>query len=259
MIGPWSFDFCLYDSRMHLDLVYHPRELEGRDLSGTCCVVLDVLRATTTMANALANGAAEIRVFAELEEAREAHARFDGPKLLAGERGCLPPEGFDLGNSPGAFGRDRVEGRTIFMSTTNGTRAIHACRSARHTLVGALLNASATARMIRALNLDVIFVCAGVDGAPGGEDVDGAATIAEMVLRLEPATSFSENLQREVAVASWLLPSIDRNTRLLGAPGGANLRRVGLVADIDFASQLDLVGTACEVRFGTDSAAVFRG
>jgi 2-phosphosulfolactate phosphatase len=252
VIVVWSFR--LDDPRMHLDLVYHPRELTDRDLSNVCCVVLDVLRATTTMSNAIANGAAAIRVFAELEDAVSAHSAFPHAKLLAGERGCLPPAGFDLGNSPGAFTREVVEGRTIFMSTTNGTRAIHACRSARRTLVGALINASATAAALQKIGLDVVFVCAGVDGAPGGEDVDGAATIADLVQRRESSSILSENLSREVESASWLRPSVNRLTRLLDAPGGVNLRRVGLDRDIEFASRIDCVDCACTVVYrGTDA------
>lgn len=239
---------------MHLDLVYHPRELAGRDLSKTCCVVVDLLRATTTMTAALANGARAIHVFAELEEAIAGHAKFDGPKLLAGERGCLPPAGFDLGNSPGAFTRDVVDGRTIFMSTTNGTRAIHACRNAHRTFVAALVNASATARALLAERNDILFVCAGVDGEPGGEDVDAAATIAQMLCLHDSSITLSDALGKEVQNANWVSPSFNVNTRLFDSPGGRNLSRVGLDRDIEFASRMDCVDCACAVVYeGTDA------
>ncbi len=241
---------------MHLDLVYHPREIVGKDLSNVCCVVLDVLRATTTMSNAIANGAAAIHVFAELEEARTAHANFNGPRLLVGERGCLRPEGFDLGNSPGAAVKSRVEGHTLFMSTTNGTRAIHACSCARKTLIAALVNASATSRTLRKCRCDVIFVCAGVDGAPGGEDVDAAATIADMLCLLDTTITVSESMRMEMLAASWLKSGIDPKRRLFDAPGGVNLLRVGLDRDIEFASQLDLLDCACEVDYDSTGAAV---
>lgn len=244
---------------MLLDLVYHPRELVGRDLSNVGCVVLDVLRATTTMINALANDASEIHVYAELDDARAAHAKFTGARLLAGERGCLPPEGFDLGNSPGAYTRAVVAGKTIFMSTTNGTRAIHACRAAANTFVAALVNASATARALEALGRDVVFVCAGVDGAPGGEDVDAAATIAHLLCTSRPATRTSTALAEEMKQCSWLLPNIDPRTRLAHAPGGVNLRRVGLDRDIDFASRLDRLQIIGVVEFSGDDARVVRG
>lgn len=243
---------------MHLELVYHPRELVGRDLSNVCCVVLDVLRATTTMSAAIANGATAIRVFAELEEAVAAHAAFPGPKLLAGERGCLAPEGFDLGNSPGTFVRERVEGHTIFMSTTNGTRAIHACRRARLTLVAALVNASATARALVACRSDVLFVCAGVDGAPGGEDVDAAATIAQLLHALDPSIGVSASLKGEMRAAGWISASFDPRQRLFDSPGGRNLKKVGLERDIEFASRIDWVDCACAVVYDATDAVVRR-
>lgn len=243
---------------MLLDIVYHPRELSGRDLSNVCCVVLDVLRATTTMSTALANGARAIHVFAELKEAVAAHAAYPGAKLLAGERGCLPPAGFDLGNSPGAMTGEVVAGKTIFMSTTNGTRAIHACRDAQRTLVAALVNASATAAALQRIGLDVVFVCAGVDGAPGGEDIDGAATIADLLRRHNETFSLSESLSREMQTASWLLSTLNRSTRLFDAPGGLNLRRVGLESDIEFASRIDCLDCACEVVYQATDAIVGR-
>ncbi|MBC7783572.1 MAG: 2-phosphosulfolactate phosphatase, partial [Burkholderiales bacterium] len=94
-------------------------------------VVFDVLRATTTMAAALDAGAVAIRVFASLDACRQAAREFAGPKLTLGEKDCLPPADFDLGNSPGDCDVARCGGKTLFMSTSNGTRALLAARAAR--------------------------------------------------------------------------------------------------------------------------------
>ena len=233
---------------MELGIVFHPRELVGRDLSDACCVVIDLLRATTTMTTAIANDAREIRVFSDLEDAQSAHAAFNGAKLLAGERRCLPPAGFDLGNSPGDFTSDRVKDATIFLSTTNGTRAVLACANARITLVAALVNASATALAISKLGHDVVFVCAGVDGVPGGEDIDAAATIGEMVILQTPASRPTPPMKREIADASWLGNRFDA-ARLRATPGGKNLIAAGLERDIAFSSQIDFLDCVCVVSF----------
>ena len=134
---------------MKIDVVLLPRDLRPADLAGRSVVVFDVLRATTSMTAALAAGVSEIRVFGDLTAAKEAAGSFAGPRLLCGEDRCLPPPGFDLGNSPGAFNRAHA-GRPAFMSTTNGTRAILAARGAASIFVGALVNAGAVARRWRA-------------------------------------------------------------------------------------------------------------
>ena len=121
---------------MQVQVVLLPRELKDSDVAGRTVVVFDVLRATTTMAAALAAGVGEIRVFGEVEAARSAAAGFPGPRVLCGEINALPPPGFDLGNSPGDFRRDLHAGRTVFMSTTNGTRAVVAARRAASLFVG---------------------------------------------------------------------------------------------------------------------------
>src|SRR5215208_4677277 len=106
---------------MNVEVVLLPRDLKPGQLKGRACAVFDVLRATTTMAAALAAGVTEIRLFADLDSARKAAGEFDrGTKLLCGESRCLMPEGFDLGNSPGQFTPGH-RGATMFMCTTNGT------------------------------------------------------------------------------------------------------------------------------------------
>lgn len=225
---------------MHVEIVYLPAELVSIDLSSRVAVVFDVLRATTTMTTALANGAAEIRAFGTLDEAAAAHAAYDGSKLLAGERACLRPDGFDLGNSPGDFTAERVAGRTIFMATTNGTCAVRACATARQTFVASLFNASAMADRLAAIGDDVVLVCAGVDGAPGGEDIDGAATVADLLQQRRADVALSGRLTNDVATHSWrLFTPADGLERLRVAPGGVNLARAGLQADIEFVAELD--------------------
>ena len=106
---------------MNVDVVLLPRDLKPGQLKGRACVVFDVLRATTTMAAALAGGVRAIHLFDNLEAGRAAASAHRGSRLLCGEAQCVAPPGFDLGNSPGQFLTSH-RGATMFICTTNGTR-----------------------------------------------------------------------------------------------------------------------------------------
>ena len=173
----------------NLEVLFTPADfaqLPQRDLTGTVSVVFDVLRATSTMITALANGAAGIIPVAEIPEALA--LRRDRPDLLlAGERNGLRIQAdltggvpFDLGNSPREFAREKVDGRMIAMTTTNGTRALRACAGARAVLIGSFLNLSATvSRLQKERNL--IVVCSGTFEQAAYEDVLGAGALCDLL------------------------------------------------------------------------------
>ena len=174
-----------------LEVILSPAEfasLSQRDLSQAVCVVFDILRATTSMITALANGAEAIIPVAEISEA--VALRQKNPNLLlAGERHGLRIRSdltgsvdFDFGNSPREFTADRVQGRTIVMTTTNGTRALRACAEAKITLVSSFLNLRATTNWIRERNpVHLILVCSGTFDEPALEDVLAAGALCEKI------------------------------------------------------------------------------
>jgi 2-phosphosulfolactate phosphatase len=224
---------------MDAKVILLPRDLRPDDLHGRSVVVFDVLRATTTMTAALAAGVREIRVLADLESARRAADRFHGPRLLCGESNCLPPPGFDLGNSPGTFNRAAHAGRVAFMSTTNGTRAILAARGAHAIFTGALVNASAVARAVAAGGRPVTLLCAGTGGEIALEDLIGAGAVLDHVIstaNYRPAGDTALIARQVFACARANLRSA-----LTEAAGGQNVVRAGLPADIDFAARLDVI------------------
>jgi 2-phosphosulfolactate phosphatase len=171
-----------------LEVLFSPAELTTlarRDLSQTACVVIDVLRATTSMVTALANGAEAIIPVAEIQDAIA--IRWQRPEvLLAGEREGLRIRAdqagveFDLGNSPREFVSERVQGRTIVMTTTNGTRALCACASAAHVLIGSFLNLRAVANWLRdQLPPNLVLVCSGTRDQAALEDTIVAGGLCE--------------------------------------------------------------------------------
>jgi 2-phosphosulfolactate phosphatase len=174
-----------------LEVLFSPAEfalLPKRDLSDASCVVFDVLRATTTMVTALANGAKGIFPVDEISEALAIRQR-EPEALLAGERDGLRigPEltggvAFDLGNSPREFTSRLVTGKTIVMTTTNGTRALCACRGASQVLLGSFLNLRAIANTVASLeSARLLIVCSGTFDQAAYEDVLGGGALCDLL------------------------------------------------------------------------------
>lgn len=182
--------------------------------------MIDVLRASTTIATALAAGAAGVVPVRDLVAARSLAARLGPDVLTGGERGGRRIDGFDLGNSPGEYTPDRVNGRTIVFTTTNGTAAVEACGSAAEILVGAIVNRAAVAvacQMLSRLHADapVHLVCAGTDGMVTLEDILGAGAILDAAVAPDgPATPADLDPPAREA--------LDRYRRAAAAADGAN-------------------------------------
>ena len=171
---------------MNLDVILTPAELprlSKQDLSGTVCVVFDVLRATSAFVTALSNGAAAIIPVSEISEAlklKEKHPRV----LTAGERHGVKirtnGKEFDFGNSPREFTPEKVKGRTIVSTTTNGTRALRACDGAKMVLAASFLNLSATAKFLPGSRCEnILLICAGTGDDTALEDALAAGALCE--------------------------------------------------------------------------------
>lgn len=230
---------------MHVDIVLLPRDLTEANLAGKSVVVFDVLRATTSMIAALAAGVREIRLFTDISSARAARQGCAGEALLCGEQNCLPPAGFDLGNSPPAFREGLHAGRTLLMTTTNGTRAILAAKSAAELFVGALVNATAAARAAWSRALDVTLLCAGTNNQVSYEDLLGCGAVIESLSRCGSIVADSD----AALMARELFASSKNNLadHLARSHGGRNIIAAGLGADIEFAARLDSLDIAAQV------------
>ena len=122
-----------------------PELVDEADLAGSTVVVVDLLRASTTICQALASGAVEVVPFLTIEKTLAAAAKNRPSVVLGGERGGRRINGFDLGNSPAEYTPAAVGGRRVLLTTTNGTRALHHARLADRIVVGAMVNRSAVA------------------------------------------------------------------------------------------------------------------
>jgi 2-phosphosulfolactate phosphatase len=235
-----------------LDVYLLPDLVEPGALAGKTVVVIDVLRATTTIIHALAAGAREVVPCLEVDEARQVAARLGGEAVLGGERGGVAIAGFDLGNSPAEYTRERVGGKTVVLTTTNGTRAMQRCKLAGRLLLGAFANFSAVCRELAASD-QVALVCAGTDGHVTREDTLLAGAIVDDLLRSRAicgtagqasSGTLQLNDQALLAADAWQTSVRLMTDRPLGmmlreSRGGRNLIDTGQENDIDLAAQID--------------------
>jgi 2-phosphosulfolactate phosphatase len=185
---------------VRIDVAATPDGLDPAAVAESTVLVIDVLRASTCIVTALANGCAAIVPVATPEEARRRAAALDG-SLIAGERRGEPLEGFDLGNSPLEFTRGRVGGRTIVMTTSNGTRALVVARPAAAVGVAAFINHAAATAWALARGRDVLLLCAGERGARSLEDDVCAGMLVERLAAADPTAQPSAEAERALGVA----------------------------------------------------------
>ncbi len=233
---------------MRIEVILTPAEigpLAQRDLRETVCVVFDVLRATSTMITALANGAAAIVPVAEISEALARRER-QPDVLLAGERDGVRIEAelaggraFDLGNSPREFTRNRVEGRTIVTTTTNGTRALRACAQAQTVVAAAILNLQATADwLITRRPAELLMVCSGTFEEAAYEDIIAAGALCDLLQKVSHREAWSDSAH--VASHAYSVERFDLVKALsVGRNGRRLLTRSELAADVSFCAQLN--------------------
>lgn len=228
-------------------------------VAGGIAVVIDVLRASTTIVTALAHGATGVRPVLTVEVARALAAGFgsgsgsDSGVLLGGERGGLRIDGFDLGNSPLEYARARVAGRRIVITTTNGTAAVDACTDASEVLIGAIVNRAAAAARARELAVahgtsNIHLVCAGTDGEVTEEDRLAAGAILDAAGRLPggsddtldaSATAALETFRGVLSAAADTGAASAITAAFAISRGGRNLIELGMRADLPAAAAID--------------------
>ena len=235
--------------RIHV--LYEPAARPCAVLAGTTAVIIDAIRATTSIVAALDAGCREVVPYRTPEEVRaEAARRPKGSVVTAGERKGVRIEGLDLNNSPSVMTPDRVGGRSLLLTTTNGTQAIHDARGAAEILIAALPNRRAAARRAAARRLPVVFVTAGTVGTVSCEDVLVAGAVIEALADEAAGAAFHLEDSARLALAAWRgakdrLPAIFRETW-----GGAFIAALGLDADLAVCCQVDTSDVVPIVRGG---------
>jgi 2-phosphosulfolactate phosphatase len=223
-----------------------PDRLTPALLAHSVAVVIDVLRATTTIIHALAAGCCAVWPVAEVEEARRiADGMRAGRVLLGGERDGVPPPGFDLGNSPGEYACPRCKGTTLVLTTTNGTRALLRAAAAPRTLIAGFVNYSAVCEQLAADARPIDIVCAGYHGEVALEDALLAGALIEYLCE-HGAVALNDS-----ARLAW--DCFENHGRVLDgalevSAGGVHLRSLGYDDDIRAAAKVDQFAVVPEVR-----------
>ena len=224
---------------MKLDVLLTPGELMPGDIAERTVVVIDVLRASTTIVQALSAGARALFPVASIEEAlRRVNKLGRDEVLLCGERKSLPIEGFDLGNSPGEFTAERVGGKTLVMSTTNGTGAMMAASAASRVIVGSFLNQQAVVDELVRSGAEPVFLCSGRETKFGLEDAVCAGRMAAAVMAAEGEWELNDGARAALALAErW--PDLEALFAEVGA--GRQIVEAGLGDDLAFCAQVDVL------------------
>lgn len=225
---------------MKLDVYFTPLGLTAGDLAGRGVIVIDVLRATTTIVAALANGARGVVPTATSEEAVRMTANLEREGfVLAGERKYLPIPGFSLGNSPLDMTPEQVGDKTVFLSTTNGTPALVAAQGADPVLVGAAVNFSAVAE--RAAQLlrergDLVIICAGREKQIALEDAYAAGRIARAARKGTRKVALNDSADVALGLAQRYRNWLDAFT---SSEAGRALQALGLEQDVQYSAAVD--------------------
>jgi len=231
---------------MKVEVFFTPGALEAADVSGRTVVVIDVLRATTTIAQAIAAGARAVYPVPSVDEAaRLAHTLGREDVLLCGERRCLPIEGFDLGNSPREFTAERVAGKALVMSTTNGTYAISLASGAGRVMTASFVNLAAVIDAL-AGETEVMVVCAGREGSFALEDAVCAGLLLEgLADRSASALEGCDAMDAARALAARFAPTPEM---LAGTVAGRNLVAAGLGGDLATCAERDRLDVVPVIR-----------
>ena len=215
-------------------------------------MVVDILRASTTISVALASGADRVIPCASISDATQLRKTLGADTcLLGGERGGIRIEGFDLSNSPDDYRPDVVGGRTIGFTTTNGTNALLKAKQADSVVIGSFSNLSSVLNRLQNSPAPVHIVCAGTNGAITGEDVLFAGALSTRLLDANPGIVVSDSTT--LALNHWksecgTLANDAVEAALRKSQGGRNLIRLGYDSDIATAAAVDTVQSSGTVQ-----------
>ena len=222
---------------MRLDVALRPELLDREAVRASTVLVVDVLRASTTIIAALGHGCAGVVPVAEPAEAQRRARAIGAGALVAGERKGLIIDGFDLGNSPLEMTTERVGGKTLVFTTSNGTRALLAAQAAAAVGVAALVNLSASAAWAHGGGRDVTVVCAGERGDVSLEDTVCAGLLIDAMVRHEPEAVLTQAARGAFEAGRGYGKAVARLAH--DSSWGRHLALAGRAADLAACLQLD--------------------
>ena len=227
-----------------------PTSIQESDTIGRCVVMADILRASSTIIQALANGAAAIYPQAEIEDSRRLASELGAKTLIGGERNGQIVAGFDCGNSPLEYTTEKVSDRKVVLCTTNGTFTLSLCRNADRVLIGAFTNISAICERLQT-HESAMIACAGTNRMVTDEDVLFAGAVASKLVLQNPSVKLDDAAKiaadRWQSINSQLSEGFPLWEWFAQSHGGRNLVKLNYEDDIQYCSQIDLLDLVPEL------------
>ena len=238
---------------MRIDLAFATGERDPAEFDGKTVVVIDVLRASSTILTALANGCPEVIPVAEPKEAFALAEKYGRDQvLLGGEREARKIRGFDLGNSPDEYGKEVVAGKKLIFTTTNGAKAFLEAAGAAEILVGAFLNISRVCSYLKKEEREIFLFCAGRKGRLALEDLFCAddhdnlifAAKDESVVELTDPARAGMLAYRQIAGMGPVVVALTQTDH------GRYLASLGMASDLRYCGQVDLLPVLARLEAG---------
>jgi 2-phosphosulfolactate phosphatase len=239
---------------MRIDIQLLPYPPDPRQLANRTVVVIDVLRATSVIVHAMAHGATEILPVATVEEAFQRVKTFPpGSTLLGGERGSRKIEGFDLGNSPREYVAERVKGKRVILTTTNGSKAFHTVASGAEIVASSFFNVGAAAQRCLDLGRDLLIFPSGDEGRFSLEDTVCGGMLIDLISKKDKAPSILTDAARS-AVILYQRFETDLSESFHVSHHGKDLLDLGLGEDLLYCARTDITPLVPAFREGVIKA-----
>lgn len=233
---------------MNIDIIISADYINEDSIKDKVVVVIDMLRATSVITTAFINGCKEVIPYLTVEEAVEKSKEFKkGDCILGGERKAVKIEGFDLSNSPLEYTEEVVKDKTVIITTTNGTRSLTKCKSAKRVFVGAMINGKAVAEKLVEIGEDVVIVNAGTNGQFSMDDFICAGYMINEMFKISNKLELTDIAK----TANYIyennkgIDSFINSARHYGV-----MKELGLMNDVKYAMKKEITDIVPEYKNG---------
>lgn len=233
---------------MKVDIIISANDIDDSKLENKTAIVIDMFRATSVITTALSNGCREVIPFLTIEETKEyAETLPRNQYVLGGERKAVKIDGFDLSNSPLEYTREVVQGKSVLMTTTNGTRTLAKSKTAERIFIAAMINGKAVAEKLLEVNEDVVIINAGTNGNFSMDDYICSGYIINEMLKVKKNIELTD-------IAKTANMIYESNTDIISYVKEAThysvMKSLELDDDIEYCIKKDIVDIVPEYRGG---------
>lgn len=232
---------------MKIDIILTAADIQPEKIKDKIVVIIDVLRATSVMITALANGAKAVYPYKDIESVLE-NSKKSKSFVLGGERKGLKIEGFDFGNSPLEYTKEAVSGKDMFMTTSNGTRAIeNSANGSKKLFIAAFLNVESVVKKILEENDDTVIICSGTDN---NFSLDDALCAGEIIRRVKEKNRDIQLTDISLAMKRLAETSLGIEETLEGSKHFEYLKTIGFYGDMNHCFTMDMFDIVPEYKNG---------